>query len=259
MPRTTDLPKAAIVAAYENGTTVQELADKYGRSFGTMRENLHRWGAALRRTGPKRTHMLDETFFDNITTERQAYWLGFLLADGSVTIGGTGGAVVRLNLAARDRGHVAKFAGDLGSTAAVREAHGGKSAYVLLCSRTLCAALGRYECVPNKTAGHGTPKLRADLYRHMYRGATDGDGSFGRSAGGLWYSLVGSPAFVWDYQTWLMRNVGVEETKLAVRGPVLSLKYAGTTQVRKILDALYADAAVSLDRKQQRYADLTAQ
>jgi len=51
--------------------------------------------------------MRDRTYFDTIQTEPQAYWLGFLLADGCLFRNGKQVAVL---LGIRDRSHLGQLA-----------------------------------------------------------------------------------------------------------------------------------------------------
>lgn len=258
MPRTTTLPKPEILAAYEAGATVRQLADRYERSFATMRENLHRWGATVRRTGPERTHSLNEGYFDRIDSEHKAYWLGFAIADGSVVGSKTGNWAFRVELASYDAGHLELLAHDLCSSAPIVVDTKRSAARIIFCSRQLCDGLMQHECYPNKTAAHGTPRLREDLYHHFYRGVTDGDGSFTCSRDSWRYELVGSSTFILDYQQWLMKHVGVSETKTVQKGRVLSVRYTGTRQVKEICRILYSDATIALERKLAAYERLLA-
>jgi hypothetical protein len=45
---------AVLVAAYENGATIKQLADAYQRSGGAIRKQLYRGGAMMRPRGHNR-------------------------------------------------------------------------------------------------------------------------------------------------------------------------------------------------------------
>jgi hypothetical protein len=245
--------RAEIIRRYVNGESQEELARSFGRKQSTIGANLRRWGVVTRRVGPRRRYTLDATFFNVIDTEEKAYWLGFVFADGSVIRPGAGNWILRIELHRRDEGHLRKFLTALQSTVPVKPSKDPRYCYVQICSRELCDGLKHHGCVPNKTAVHGTPILRKDLYRHFYRGVTDGDGSLlsyrtGTSYG--WrYELVGSPTFVREFQEWLVPLALVRFTKLASSGRVLAVRYTGSEQVERIGRLLYADSTVYLDRK----------
>lgn len=163
MPRTTTLHKAEIVRKYESGESVQALADSYGRSYATMRENLVRWGASLRRRGPPRTYGLREDFFAVIDTEEKAYWLGFAFADGSVVQTGAGNWTFRVELKWPDRKHLHKLTEAMQTDSPVKQGRHRdkrtgrphKSAYICICSARLCRDLIQLGCIPNKTCRCG--------------------------------------------------------------------------------------------------------
>ena len=59
-----------------------------------------------------RKYALNESFFSKIESEKQAYWLGFIAADGNIR---QDGLCLTIELARRDREHLAKFLLDIGS------------------------------------------------------------------------------------------------------------------------------------------------
>jgi len=261
MGRTTTLPKATILARYEAGESVQALAAAYSRSFGTMRENLHRWGAVVRRRGPARTYTLDETFFESIDTEAKAYWLGFAYADGGVRQMQAGNWIFRVELQRSDEGHLHKLRTALQSNAPVKPSQHGEdaAAYIDICSLTLCQDLIRHGCVPDKTyVGLSTPTLPPELYRHFYRGLTDGDGGLRPwEKNHNWiFDTVGDPELMHDYQDWLVANAGVAKTALIFKRITATVQYTGGTQIERIARLLYDDATVFLDRKYAAYLAL---
>lgn len=244
-----------MVARYRDGATIDAIAKQHTCSAWTVRDQLRRHGETLRRRGPKRTYTLNEEFFESIATEAQAYWLGFILADGRTSQTGAGNWVTRVDLGVIDRGHLVKLLDAVGSNAPVKPGHDGQSAYVDLCSVALCRQLLALECTPDKTGNHGTPVIPASLQHHFYRGYSDGDGSlFWMPQARSWrYEAVGSPRFVEQFQQWLITRAGVGETKLIRRPPVASLRYTGGTQIERICRVLYDNATICLDRKHEEY------
>lgn len=254
--------KQALVASYCAGETIQTLAAAQGVSYATMSENLKNWGVDFRRTGPGRTHTLQETFFDVIDTEEKAYWLGFLYADGNVRHN-----VVQLDLAICDRAHVQAFANAVGYSGALLEQTRSKddkehrSAYVHIGCAYMCRALTALGCVPRKTyaAQLLTPAMPTELYSHFYRGYFDGDGCLSKHSTKPAHAieLIGHPDFIATAQQWLMRTCDLAETALITpkncATPVRVVRYQGNRQVKRILDALYADATIYLTRKYQQY------
>lgn len=223
-----------------------------------MVENLKRWGAEMRRRGARRVVALDETFFSVVDTEEKAYWLGFLLADGSAQKTAAGNYTLRVSLAARDVGHLAKLRTALGSDATIRKEPRRNAVSIRFCSKRLCDDLAALEVVPNKTGTHVTPRISADLLRHLYRGYFDGDGSLCRfkDSNNWYFSLVGSPVFTWEFTDWVSVALGLTTSCVVQRGPVTDIRYSGGQRVEQVMRLLYQDATVYLARKHEKYGEL---
>lgn len=245
---------SSVATRYAAGETIANIATDLSVSSWKIKDRLSREGVTVRRRGPKRNYTLNEHFFDTVETESQAYWLGFLLADGSVLQTGAGNWMLRVELQQRDRGHLEKLLVDLASDAPITSDECRKSAYVQICSVKLCASLKQLGCVPNKTRGYTPTRIQNHLQKHFYRGMTDGDGSLAESKGQYRFELLGPPKVCEACQTFLRDNLQLGRTKIAPRGDCVSaVRYGGNVQVKKISELLYADATVFLARKMDIY------
>lgn len=266
--RYTPTEKAALVARYEAGETIAEIAGSLGRSSAAVNENLKAWGANFRRTGPARRHALQERYFSSITTEAQAYWLGFLFADGNVFEE----KKVQIGLQRRDREHLLLFAQTLGFAGPIHDYVGTSPttgrrvpmSHIAIHCAEMCRDLVRLGCVQQKTNATSLlpPTIRPALLRHFYRGYFDGDGCLCLSEGRRDFSMVGNPAFIAAAQDWLIANCGL--TKVALITPqncrkVRVVTYTGARQVPRIMRTLYAGATISLARKAALFKALIAQ
>lgn len=252
------LPDTDIASRYKAGETIAQIAADFGCSDWTIKHRLRRQGVSLRRRGPARTYPLNEEFFDNINTEAQAYWLGFILADGRTSQTGAGNWVTRVDLGVEDVAHLSRLLQAVGSNAPVKSGHEGESAYIDLCSVKLCKALVALECGPFKTGNHGTPFIPPILLRHFYRGYSDGDGSiYPIPQLHAWrYDAIGAPKFIEQFQQWLMPRAAVKQTKLIQRPPVTTMRYTGGSQIERICRVLYRDATIYLPRKFEMFQQL---
>lgn len=87
--------------------------------------------------------------------------------------------------------------------------------------------------------------------RHYWRGMVDGDGSLARKGENLYtVFLCGSEACVRGFAAWAAELCGTT-AKPYTRTGCWYISISGRHQVRKLVQALYGDAAVSLDRKQE--------
>lgn len=197
-----------------------------------------------------RKYTLNEAFFDEITTETQAYWLGFITADGCIINSGRTNAL-RVDLSQRDADHLARMRDDLGSTRPISFQR--TFACVSFDSWRMVESLGRLGITPRKSATVQPWNGPEHLMPHYWRGMVDGDGCISRiRRDGTWsITLVGSEACVRRFAGWASLICGSKATPRHVKGGCWSWCVAGVQKPQLLADALYRGAAVSLDRKQE--------
>lgn len=181
--------------------------------------------------------------------ELDAYWLGFIAADGCITTGGR----VQVDLADRDASHLVALREYIG---AGRFYHYPKRAATRLVAsnRALREWLAGYGVVPRKSATLPWPHLDPEAQRHFLRGLFDGDGGiYGRSrrrGPHTWvdwsWQLTGNERLVLDLRDWLDTGRIVRHA----RSPgYATLVLDGPTRVEAMCHLLYDDATVWLGRK----------
>lgn len=190
-----------------------------------------------------RIYHYNEDVFKDLGHEQDAYWLGFLYADGS-----TSASALRLEISKKDRRHVEKFrefvAGDM-------PIHTSKySCSVYVCDVNLVAYAKEIGIVSGRGRFDLTlPLLPKKSYRHFIRGYVDGDGCFAKDERVIVLAQL-------DVLTWInnvfIDRLGVNQTKLRNRGKVHELSIGGRNQAWAIVDYLYKDASVFLERKFKR-------
>lgn len=89
---------------------LSRMFDKYGLMKRTQSENA-------------RKHSINECFFESINSEKSAYWLGFLYADGYVS---SNGNRIALGLCNKDYDHLQKFLNDIEADYTIEERVVGK-------------------------------------------------------------------------------------------------------------------------------------
>ena len=206
-----------------------------------------------------RKYTLNHEYFDDISTPEQAYWLGFLAADGAV-LDGYGTYAVRLELAKKDAEHVHLFARAMGADTPPRSSGEKGTVYVALNSRYLVESLGRIGIGPRKSATVEPWDGPADLMPHYWRGLFDGDGCIGRHSKQRPHSWmltqVGSRACVVGFAEWAKSICGTRATPVHVKGGCWSVAIGGSYTPQKLATALFGDAPVALPRKLALAKDL---
>jgi hypothetical protein len=259
MPAPLTIPSEQIdemATSYANGAILKEVAKAFDISPTSVRRLLLQRGVVLRKRGVSRTHEVNERYFDEIG-EQQAYWLGFLQGDGSITTEG-----VTLRLKEADRPHVVAFRDALGSTQSIDENTAtmrGKS-FVNYSARIysvrLVRRLGELGLRPRKTFDSEFPDyLTPDLLPHWLRGLFDADGCIHRLANShsLMWSLCGYEDLMISTRAYIERVIDQGRVKLSNQTSCdsrwASFSYGGITTPRALYRHLYEDATVWLGRK----------
>jgi transposase len=203
--------------------------------------------------------------FRDIGTPETAYWLGFLNADGSILGVNPGTLRLQVALARKDRAHLVKLRAFLGTEREIWDYEAKTIGGVLRpYSRLICQErpvvmdLVRHGILPNKTGAEKPWDGPVDLMRHYWRGMVDGDGSVpGKS---FTVTLSGSHEVVSAFVEWArgVCGTGINPTRDKRSPDHWRAIMGGRSAVLALLDVLYADVPVALDRK-VALADLALQ
>lgn len=196
--------------------------------------------------------MVNTTFFDEINTSIKAYWLGFLLADGSVFYkpkNGTYGFCIGLQH--RDIEHVQKLEFDLyGTRQPSIEKNGVRLSWY---SKHLAQSLIKLGVTPNKSGREIVPEVPQEYMPDFWRGYYDGDGCISRQIKHVEklpefrFSLCGSLELLHRFQKWAMQCSQMNPQKI-VRAKnqngtanVHVFYMCGNRQIERVLNAMYYD------------------
>lgn len=242
------------------GLNICQLAREYAVTEAAIRKRLLAQGVRLKTQSEAQTkRRLDACFFDNIDSERKAYWLGFLLADGCVRDEPGKQPTIFVDLAQEDAGHLQALLVDLRC-----DTHVGfyrdKSAYISIRSARLAEGLARHGCIPRKTRVVKFPgTVPRELYPHFVRGYFDGDGSvyYSRSLQNWYMNIAGTSAFVERVRDILVEACGAYPVRPQRTGAfTYQIQFGGRRQVLRILRWLYCGATLYLPRKEQLFRQL---
>lgn len=201
---------------------------------------------------------LNEESFNSITPD-SAYWIGFLLADGTINQENQSSPKIVLGLQEKDIQHLHKFRNFLesGHTIAKRNTKAGNGKYYTNCqfsirSRKLVEALANYGVVPNKSLTANVRILENN--RDFWRGIIDGDGSLHYSNKYPRLKLTGSQELLQQFREYAWSLGFKQKLTPYPNGKVFYLTIACTDAV-KLADVLYADSTTFLDRKYKIYQE----
>ena len=200
-------------------------------------------------------YTVNEQFFRCINTEKKAYWLGFLLADGCVD-----STLTRLSigLSTKDRAHLEKFRRDINCTHPIldREIKAKyKSSTIVLYSPKLVSQLTTYNITPRKSLTAKPFEVRKNLQKHYWRGVFDGDGGIDKKPYAI--SLAGSIPVCESFCKWLISDLDFTKDDLRFYGNThknyATVGFTGRERMLKFLSYIYVGAETYLDRKYLSY------
>jgi len=238
-------------------TPIVEISKKLGMSRNFIYKQIKKYN--LIRPVPKK--ILNENFFQNIKTERQAYWLGFIMADGCIFKTSTSYRL-DIGLKKEDFKHLQKFHKDIDSIRDVKIYP--YKCYSFHTSKKLCKDLISLGCTERKSLTLEYPNIPKILERHLIRGYFDGDGCiYFRKPRGNYVSPVISIVGNIDFLQGLRKNLKMDEYKmtLKIRHPERNnnIRYfvlSGKKACEKFFKIVYADATVYLERKYLKFTTI---
>ena len=209
----------------------------------------------------------NENIFDVIDTEEKAYWLGFIFADGYISSSPINNPtdahyIFELCLALIDAGYLYKFDSFVQSQEPKVKAYNYKDAsgkdkqHVkwTIANKHLWNTLNNIGCTPNKSLTLIYPNIPQHLKRHFARGYFDGDGSFGvYGQNELSLSCVGTQSIIDN----LFSEIGdFSQYHHKDHNEATITLNASAKNAANILNYLYTNSTVYLDRKYNKYLEL---
>jgi len=257
----TEVVQEAVVL-YQGGLSLKQVGERFGRTPSGMLKIFREVGMKTRsscegvRLRRFRHHKVDEEAFDNPGREGK-YWLGFLMADGSINTD----RVFTLTLKSADQAHLEKFRSFLRSEhplfSVVRRYSSDSSgdlrhhSGLAIGSRRLVTALAKFGVTTTRThTAMASPELCQD--RDFWRGVVDGDGYILRRKTGLdkgrpILGICGSHALMSQFLVFV-RTIASTRAEVRPHGKISAVNISGPVAV-KVAEVLYKDAPIYLDRK----------
>ena len=215
----------------------------------------------------------NKDYFNKIDTADKAYWLGFLYADGSINRYYKNeklrSMTLEIGLADKDRNHLEKFKKCLDSNIPIFERINKlkgkeyKSVRIQLNNTKICYDLCDLGCTPHKTYDIKFPTfdiVPKNFMRDFIRGFFDGDGCISISEMNgkphIFTTITGMSNMLQSISDFL-----ISEKIIRVKSKIYkdknskacSVCFHGTDSNKELLDYLYKDSNVYLDRKYNQY------
>lgn len=214
-------------------------------------------------TGALKKYNYDRNKFNEIKTEEDAYWLGFITADGCIVQN----KWLQIKLQASDVKHLEKFCKFMGMPneqiqEAIKDEVGG--AYtrdnpvkvIKISSIEVIKNLQDKGIYPRKSGNEIPYKCSSiDLEKAYIRGLIDGDGYLSSTdQNGI--GIVGSYAICNYVKNFIQKNlVDVSPNRISEHGTIYRFEVRHHEKSQKIISYLYKNSNVYLDRKYKLYLE----
>lgn len=239
--------------------TYNEIAKTLGRSKAAVDLKINRLGLV------KSKYEYNHNFFQDIQTEAQAYWCGFIMADGCVSVNKkTNSCELCIKLQASDSNHLKKFNKSISGNVPVTffdeyvllpnktEKFLSHQCQIRLYSEEIVHDLEKYGVIQNKSLVKQFPKnIPEHLMNHFIRGYFDGNGTIIFSQKSRSCSFcTGSESFANSLYRFINDNV-CKTSNVYKTNDVHSFRFQinSCSSIYSFLNYLYTDATIYLDRK----------
>jgi intein-encoded DNA endonuclease-like protein len=249
-----------ICKLYIEGKTTEEIAKIYNKTDNTIAKVLRKNGIELRKA-IRRSHVKHHDYFENIDTPEKAYYLGWILTDGSVVEHKTRtdrSLNINMCLQNSDRKILVNFMNQLGAGEdSVHFFEKRKQHHISFASQKMADDLSKYGIVPRKSYKQiPMPNIREDLIPHLLRGIFDGNGSnYITKDGAARFTFYGNKALCESIREYLNNEIGAKMNDLTKRVGCYSVSWQGNDISQKFCDLIYKDCGEHyLDRKREKFA-----
>lgn len=245
-----------IIGRYLLGETSREIFNDYKKILKSPDAILYllKKHNILRRPAQRRSVVKYHDYFQDITTERQAYFLGFMIADGSIIKKkDKKNDVISFGLKKSDKYIVDIFAKELGYVGTITNSK--EMVVIQFASQKMSLDLEKYGVIKRKSyLGTTLPPLNDELMPHLIRGFFDGNGTVyvDKNKHFNW-GFYGSQLICEQIRDFLMKKLSIECPKVFNKGSVSFIYLHSKIRTPKFYDFIYSNASIYLHRKKEKF------
>lgn len=243
-----EFQKIEMCRMYSNGYATKEIAQKYSCSTQTVIKALHDRNIHVNdcRERVVRKYAIDELYFQEINTDKKAYFLGFIAADGMVQAMPKVGYTMRIKIQKPDIEILQELRKEMKANYPInteKTKYGQDCVTFRVHSATMVEDLIKHGIVPRKSWGMQPPATVPNKMIHHYiRGLFDGDGSVlfpFKDRNDIKVCFSGNITIMEWLRDLLTKECGVTKNKVCCRdNGFTTLSYTGANAI-KIRDYMY--------------------
>lgn len=261
-------------AEYAKGVSSEVIAKHFNVDGGTVRRAVRKKGLVIRPdTENKRKYNIDVDYFENINTEEKAYFLGLLYADGSLSSGGFG---IKITLKDHDIDILEKLSNIIYGFRKLKESQTilldkdnneyiSKYFTLSFYSKKMHQDLCKLGCTPRKSFTITFPDkiINPEFIRHFIRGYFDGDGCISVvDENKPRVDFTSNGDFIIGLKQFIEKTLNIDCNKIGQRHPdtaTRNMQLSGFYKTPIILDYIYKDANIFMNRKRNKYYEMLEQ
>ncbi len=257
-----EIPLGEVKEKYFSQWKIKDIASHYGCSWQQIGKIV--WKEIPTRREHKYKYEINHSYFDKITTEEQAYVLGFLCADGSVSKNQNS----LLTLVSKDVDAVERIKTSLKSSSPITIMENDDGTYyrIAFYSKQICDRLTDLGCVPQKSQflQWQIGSIPRNLIRHFIRGYFDGDGHFsfwkhrGKYLKSHW-TITSTLPFCEGMSGYIKHRFGfncyMSRRHKKSKSNNRTIELSGNRQITKLMNWIYEGATIFLQRKKSKFEE----
>lgn len=248
---------------YEKGYSAASICKVVGYTPHTILDRLRSKGVQIRSKAGY-IKPFNENYFETIDTEKKAYFLGFLMADGCIKTRECQPCIT-MQLKSTDKYILEELKAELNTDNIIEYNKKRDHSTLRVHSQKMADDLEKYGIVPRKTGQEKLPLelLPDDMVRHFIRGFFDGDGwitltsSHGKPNRRLGIGFAGNVDMLTDIKNYFVEklqgsfnaNPYIYNDRAKGYDGFSELIFYKLSDCVKICEWLYKDATVFLTRK----------
>ena len=250
-----ELDEIQIIKLYEENYSARKISKILKVDVGTILSRLKKNNIKIRNINRK--YIIDEDFFEVIDSEVKSYWLGFIMADGY-----NSGKFIRIDI--QDEGHLNKLRDQIfkNKDMPIREKlspTNKKVYYLTLQSNKIVKDCEKLGIIKRKSNITKYPNINKKQDKNFIRGLFDGDGCLTYSMDGNYrrytLSIVGNIDLILSVKEKIEENLNITISERKSK-TIHELYIRGNQKIIKVLEWLYNNSNIYLDRKYIKYNDM---
>lgn len=247
---------------YNKNMTTVEIAKELSVTDATIAKVLRKNNIKIRKA-QRRSIVKNHSIFKNIDNKYKAYFLGLIIADGSILIDKREGRSRRVSLSFKksDIDLLYKFADFIGckrDKVLTYEKNNRQECYLTFSSEEMVNDLEKYGVVNNKTHSMKFPRsIREDLIKYVILGIFDGDGTvFSTTSNRNTFGFYGTYDICKYIKEYLIKNIGASNNKITEKVGCYMVTWSKKDNIKLFYELMYKDMDVYLKRKKEKFINI---